>query len=74
MSRILRVRRVAARCVGGTSRLLKHRTAPLLWSVALVLLLIAYVRWLAPSLSPYAGGSDASGYLWSARLFSRGTL
>jgi hypothetical protein len=40
----------------------------------LVLLLIAYLRWVSPAVSPYAGGSDSSGYLWSARLFRQGRL
>jgi len=44
------------------------------WRVALLLLLAGYLRWLAPALTPYATGSDASGYLWSARLFRQGTL
>jgi hypothetical protein len=44
------------------------------WRVALLLLLAGYLRWLAPALTPYATGSDASGYLWSARLFRHGTL
>jgi hypothetical protein len=50
------------------------RSTRLLWSSALVLLLIAYLRWLSPAVSPYAGGSDSSGYLWSARLFRQGRL
>ena len=54
--------------------MLSNRSAGWLWATALVLLLIIYLRWLAPAVSPYAGGSDTSGYLWSARLFSQGTL
>jgi hypothetical protein len=52
----------------------RFRTTPFIWSCALVLLLIAYLRWLGPAVSPYAGGSDSSGYLWSARLFRQGRL
>jgi len=37
-------------------------------------MLVSYVRWLGPAVSPYAGGSDSSGYLWSARLFREGRL
>jgi hypothetical protein len=44
------------------------------WLAFLTALLVAYLRWLAPSLAPYAGGADSSGYLWSARLFRHGTL
>ena len=56
------------------TRVTRLRTTPFLWPVVLVLLLVAYLRWLSPSVSPYAGGSDSSGYLWSARLFRQGTL
>ena len=37
------------------------------------MLLVGYLRWLSPALTPYATGADASGYLWSARLFRHGT-
>jgi hypothetical protein len=37
-------------------------------------MLIGYLRWVSPAVSPYAGGSDSSGYLWSARLFRQGRL
>lgn len=50
-----------------------HR-ARWIWRVGLLLLLAGYLRWLIPALTPYATGSDASGYLWSARLFRHGTL
>ena len=42
--------------------------------MAVLFVLAGYLRWLAPALTPYATGSDASGYLWSARLFRQGTL
>jgi hypothetical protein len=42
--------------------------------IALLGLLLAYARWLDPALAPFAAGSDASGYLWSARLFRRAAL
>jgi hypothetical protein len=45
-----------------------------MWRLSLALLLVGYLRWLSPALTPYATGADASGYLWSARLFRHGTL
>lgn len=45
-----------------------------MWRLSLVLLLAGYLRWLMPALAPYATGSDASGYLWSARLFRHAAL
>jgi 4-amino-4-deoxy-L-arabinose transferase-like glycosyltransferase len=45
-----------------------------IWLLALAGLLAAFVLWLSPALAPYAGGSDSSGYLWSARLFRQGAL
>ena len=44
------------------------------WVLSLALLLFVYLRWLGPAVAPYAGGSDPSGYMWSARLFRQGTL
>jgi hypothetical protein len=45
-----------------------------MWRLSLAVLLVGYLRWLSPALTPYATGADASGYLWSARLFRHGTL
>lgn len=36
--------------------------------------LVAYARWFVPLLTPYAGGADSSGYVWSAQLFARGQI
>lgn len=50
------------------------RSSRWVWGLGLGFLLVAYLRWLSPAMAPYAGGADASGYLWSARLFRHGTL
>jgi hypothetical protein len=42
--------------------------------IVLVLLLVAYGRWLSPAVAPLAGSADSSGYLWSARLFRSGAI
>jgi hypothetical protein len=47
---------------------------PWTWRLGLGVLLAGYLGWLGPAIAPYAGSSDASGYMWSARLFRHGTL
>ena len=44
------------------------------WAAVLGVLLVAYLAWLSPLIAPYAGGSDSSGYLWSARLLRHAML